>query len=213
MEIKDYTLKLKSGIDDTGRFTGFAAIYGEVDLQGDVIEKSAFKRAISQQGGGFPLLAAHRQETPIGIASLEDSERGPLVHGAIDLQDPDGAVWYRRVKNGLVRGLSIGFSVANPDTIAYIGGVRHIKELRLHEISLVSVPAQPGALITSVKSLADAVRVIDSLPADLDERMMRELRGLQAAIQKRMGMDTSQAIDTALLADLKALALDLRRSA
>lgn len=212
METKDFQLKVKE-LGETGEFTALAAVYGEKDLQDDVIERGAFTRAIAQQGDGYPLLWAHDQALPIGIAKFQDGTRGPLVTGTIDREDPDGEKAYKRVRKGIVKGVSIGFTIPNPDAITYTGGVRHIRELRLHELSLVAIPAQPGALITSVKSLADAVRVIDSLPADLDERIMRELRGLQVAIQKRMGMDTSQAIDTALLADLKALALDLRRSA
>lgn len=209
MEIKDFSLKLKS-IQDGGEFTAYAAVYGVEDLQGDVIEKGAFTRAIAQQpAGGYPLLWSHRQDVPIGLAMLADSDRGPLVNGTIDRTDPEGEIAYQRARKGVVRGVSIGFTIPNPAAIKYKGATRHISELKLHELSLVAIPAQEGAQILTVKSLGDAARILRYLPAELDDAMLRELKGIQDAITKRLAPEAPGGADSALLADVKALAAHL----
>ena len=56
------------------------------------------------------------------------------------------------MKAGVVRGLSIGYSVKrsrrNPDS-----GVRELLDLNLWEISLVTMPANEAAQVTVVKSM------------------------------------------------------------
>ena len=207
MEIKDFHFKLKA-LADAGTFTGLAAEFGVVDLQGDVLERGSFKRAIDQQGDGFPLLWSHRQDMPIGLAKLTDSERGPIVHGSIDLGDPDGARAFRRAKQGIVRGLSIGFDLPNSAAVRYTSeGTRHISELRLHEISLVSVPAQRGAQILEVRSLGDAARVIGGFDA---ERMggpeLAALRSIETHVKRLLDGHHEPAPDAAILADLRDMA-------
>jgi len=211
MEVKDFQFSIK-GIDDAGVFTGLAAIYGVEDLQGDIIERGAFSRAIAQQGAGFPLLWAHKQDVPIGLAKLSDSERGPTVHGTIDREDPDGQTAYRRVKSGVVKGLSIGFTIPNPTAVKYRESVRHLSEIKLHEISLVSVPAQPGAQVLEVRSLGDAARVLGGFDAErMGAAEISALRMIEKHLARLLPADPSAAVYPALLADLRGLAKELRR--
>jgi HK97 family phage prohead protease len=57
------------------------------------------------------------------------------------------------VKEGMVTGLSIGYQ-AVPNATDYKGGVRHLKEVKLREVSVVIFPMNEGALVDplSVKS-------------------------------------------------------------
>ena len=206
MENKDFGLKIK-GLEGTGEFTAFAAVYGVEDLQGDIIERGAFTRVIAQQGTGYPLLWSHKQDVPIGVASLTDAEHGPLVNGHIDRTDPDGEIAYQRARKGVVRGISIGFTLPNADAIKYKGATRHIHELRLHELSLVAIPAQTGATILEVRSLGDAARVIGGFDA---ERMggpeLAALRSIETHVKRLLEGHHEPAPDTAILSDLRDLA-------
>jgi len=208
MENKDYSLRIKA-MTEEGQFTAWAAKYGEVDLQNDVIEKGAFTRSINEAGAaGWPLLWAHDQAQPVGTALLVDHERGPLVEGLIDRDDPAGALAYQRLKKGLARGVSIGFLTPNPDAVKYDrDGVRHIHELKLMELSLVVIPAQPGATIVSVKTLGDAARVIGGFDA---ERMggpeLAALRSIETHVKRLLDGHHEPAPDAAILADLRDMA-------
>jgi uncharacterized protein len=207
MEVKDFAWKLKA-LEDSGRFEGLAAVYGVEDLQGDVIEKGAFTRAISQQpAAGFPLLWAHDQAVPVGLAKLVDGDKGPVVHGEIDRGDVDGERAFQRAKKGVVRGLSIGFSLPNGDAVKYHGSTRHIHELRLHEVSLVAIPAQPGAMILTVKTLGDAARLLDKFPVDrMGAAEVEALEVIQKHVGRLLSASTTTAPDPALLNDLRDLA-------
>lgn len=210
METKDFSLKIKS-IEDSGEITAHAAIYGVEDLQRDVIEKGAFTRAISQQGSGIPFLWSHRQDMPIGTATLQDSDRGPLMKGMIDLEDPDGQRAHQRAKRGIVKGVSICFDIPNQDSITWKGPVRHIHEVRMHEISLVAIPAQPGARILSVKSVAEAARFFDGLT---DERVggeeLEALKVIQKHVNKLLAGHQEPADDPMIVADLRDIVKALR---
>lgn len=207
MEVKDFSLSIKA-IEDSGEFRAVAAAYGVRDLQDDVIEAGAFRKAINEQGDGFPLLWAHDQARPIGLAKLEDSAKGPIVLGAIDKSDPDGSVAYKRVKSGMVRGVSIGFTLPNVDGVKYADGVRYIRELRLHEISVVSVPAQPAAQIIAVKQLGDAMRLMKTFdPAQLAPADLALLLSIDAELKRLI---PKNGISVAMLSELSAFANELQ---
>jgi uncharacterized protein len=56
---------------------------------------------------------------------------------------------YALMKRGVLKGLSIGFDVVR-DTVA--NGIRHLHELKLYEVSVVTFPMNEMASISSVKS-------------------------------------------------------------
>ena len=62
------------------------------------------------------------------------------------------------MREGIIRGLSIGYKSIK-ETMA--GSVRHLREIRLYEGSLVTFGANPEALVTAVKA--------DETAADTDE--------------------------------------------
>jgi len=199
-------------MSEEGQFTAWAAKYGEVDLQNDVIERGAFTRTINEAGAaGWPLLWSHDQGQPVGTAKLVDHDRGPLVEGLIDRTDPSGALAYSRLKKGLARGISVGFLTPNPDAVRYDGdGVRHIHELKLLELSLVVIPAQPGARIITVKTLSDAARILDLCQAEgLGSCEFNALATIQKHVARLMASAPGAADgvpDAVLLDDLRDLA-------
>jgi HK97 family phage prohead protease len=210
MEQTDVALKIK-GLDEKGVFTGYAAVYDVRDYQDDVIHPGAFAKAIAEQAAGYPLLWSHQQAEPIGLAKLQDSTSALVVTGSIDLEDPAGERAYGRVKKGLARGLSIGFTIPRgQDKVSFENGVRHIRELRLHEVSLVTIPAQKEARVVSVKSLGDVRHVLQELQtAEPDADTAAELLEIERSIKSLLSKHTpADKADPALIAELKKLAAD-----
>jgi HK97 family phage prohead protease len=219
MLTRDFPLKVKA-LGDSGAFTGYASSYGQpADLVGDVVEPGAFKQAILQQGLGYPLLWAHLQAEPIGIAKVSDSKDGLVVDGSLLLEDPAAARAYAHLKAGSIKGLSIGYSLPRGEgKVSYADdGTRTLKEVRLHEISLVAIPANPRAQITSVKSLQDVQRVLATMRDATEPEVLSQLHGVNLELKRLLrcdGPDSEDAIreqNEEELAALKILALELAK--
>lgn len=173
-EIKE----LNEESDDFFTFKGFASTFGNIDLVDDVIEPGAFQESIREKEGNgerFPALWQHRMTEPIGVYSqIREDAKGLFVEGKLPKSDTfvSGRV-IPQLKIGSVSKLSIGFSVFDDGSVEMVNGIRHIKKLKLFEVSLVTFPANPEASITEVKGavpfqdlpLADRDRPWDSSAA------------------------------------------------
>ena len=136
-------------INDDGTFEGILSPYGNVDEGGDVVEPGAYTKTLAEKGTVVPLLWQHKQDIPIGELTLEDRPDGLYCKGKLLLDDPDAKKAYLYIKNRIVRGLSIGFESVK-DTVEK--GIRHLREIKLWEGSIVTFPMNLSAVITSVKS-------------------------------------------------------------
>src|SRR5947209_6087057 len=105
---KDFRFELKS-LTAEGTFEGLAAVYGNVDLGGDVIEPGAFQKTLVDKGGEVPILYQHDSSEPIGLGKLSDSREGLVVKGDLVLESPVAAKAYALLKKGVLKGLSIGY--------------------------------------------------------------------------------------------------------
>jgi len=142
MEVKDATPE--------GKFTGLASVYGEVDLGGDVVERGAFKKNL-EENPVVPILWQHQsKEAPIGSGTIRSTKDGLAIDAQLDMEDPLAAFAFRKLKLGLLKGLSIGF---NTITDEVKNGVRHLKEVQLWEVSIVTFPMCLGATVTSLKQM------------------------------------------------------------
>ena len=74
-----------AGDETTGEFTGYAAVFGEPDSFGDVVEPGAFKRSLTEhksQGTQPAMFWQHRQDEPIGVwQEMSEDGRGLKVRG------------------------------------------------------------------------------------------------------------------------------------
>jgi HK97 family phage prohead protease len=214
MDTRDFALKVKA-LEDSGSFSGFASSYGDPpDYVGDVIEPGAFKQAIAQQGRGYPLLWAHQQSEPVGIARISDSQSGLVVDGELLLDDPAAVRAHRHLKAGSIKGLSIGFTVPRGQGKSSYrdDGVRVLREVHLHEISLVAVPANPRATVTSVKTLGDVRHVLTSLrDGDVDDDELSELDAIDRELKRLLvAHDPAEKANAEALRELQGLAAALK---
>jgi len=147
-------IEIKEIDEETGVFKGMASPYGNVDLGGDVVDKGAFKRTIQHRKGVVPLLWQHNSDDPIGVAELEDSEKGLMIQGKLNLGVAKAVEALSLLKQKAIKGLSIGYETVKKDII---DNVRHLKEINLWEVSVVTFPMNPKANVNSVKSAELAV--------------------------------------------------------
>jgi len=149
MDTKSFRFSVKD-IDDQGLFEGYAAVFGNVDRTGDVIERGAFRKTL-QENPQLPILWQHNPAEPIGltVAAVEDN-RGLRVKGQLNLETARGREAYALMKQGVLRGLSIGYDTVKE---AWEGTTRKLKEIRLWEWSLVTFPANPLAQVESIKAV------------------------------------------------------------
>lgn len=140
-------IKAQLAVTDTGQISGVAWPFGSPDRVGDVIEKGAFTAPAS-----LPMLFGHDQTQVIGVwDEIAETADGLTVKGKLLVDDVERAREVRAmIRVGAVSGLSIGFvtKIAKRNAKG-----RTISALELHEISVVAVPAHPGAQITSVKTI------------------------------------------------------------
>jgi len=131
-------------------FEGFASTFGNLDLDSDVIDKGAFRKSLGRR---VPkLLWQHSMDEPLGVFStIEERESGLFVTAKMPLDDTfvSGRV-VPQVKVGSITSMSIGFFITE-STFNRETEIRTIHEVELFEISLVSIPANPQAVITSFK--------------------------------------------------------------
>jgi len=148
MERKTFRLKLND-LDDQGVFTGYAGIFAIEDLQNDIIERGAFKRTLDHSGGSVPILWQHKSDEPIGVGlEAKEDASGLFVRGQLNLDTQKGKEAYSLLKQGAIKGLSIGY---DPVKKEYKDGKRLLKEIKLYEYSVVTFPAQPLANVLDVK--------------------------------------------------------------
>lgn len=139
-----------------GMIEGYASTYGNTDLGGDIVERGAFTQTLMHNNNRIPLLRDHEYTTDalMGVAYLSDDEKGLPFKAMMDLTDPSVASVYGKIKmmadNGLKMGVSIGYQTVKSEPAE--NGVRRLKELALHEISITPFPMNTEATITAAKT-------------------------------------------------------------
>lgn len=162
IEYKSFSFKLDD-VDSQGTIRGYASTFGNVDLGFDVVDKGAFKKSIKEANGVWPILADHNPSKQIGWnMRAEEDDKGLYVEGKLDLNVQDAREKYSLAKSamelGAKMGLSIGYMVIKGEPDREKPMVRHLKELKLFEYSVVTFPMNTEAMITSAKGLGELDR-------------------------------------------------------
>lgn len=141
-----------AGVTGEGRFSGYASVFGEIDLGKDAIEPGAFAQSLARRGaGGVRMLFQHDPAEPIGSwKTIREDARGLYVEGVLAPGVERAREVHQLMKNGALDGLSIGFQTVKAKTDK--GGVRRILEADLWEISIVTFPMLPSARVSNVKN-------------------------------------------------------------
>jgi Escherichia/Staphylococcus phage prohead protease len=138
-------------VGDAGEFTGIASVYGVEDLGGDIVDKGAFTKTVSENPT-IPILWQHQSGEVIGQGEVKESQGKLMISGKLDMEDATAQKAFRKMKNGMIRGLSIGYkSVKSTFEELEDRFIRHLQEVKLFEVSIVTFPMLPAAQITRTK--------------------------------------------------------------
>jgi HK97 family phage prohead protease len=215
MELKTFPLRIKSisdndDDDENGEFSGLASTYGEPpDLGGDVVLKGAFTKSIQSQGKGLPVLWQHRTGQPIGVGKISDQPNGLLLNGKLVMADPVARRAYQHLKAGSVRGLSIGYDPVK--VTPRDDGGRDLHEVRLHEISVVTLPMNPAAQVNGVKALLPVLAMLDTDDLEDDDELLGDLLSLNHYVKRLLPPDRADG-DASRLAWLRGIDEMLKRA-
>jgi len=215
-------LEVKFATDDAavGSFSGYGAVFGNVDSYGDVIAKGAFKDNLREWKKDKRLPAMLVQHGGWGISdmdglaigrwtSMEEDDKGLAVEGKLIALDTErGKIIHSAMREGVLDGLSIGFrakefSLGTKPTEPR----RTLKKIDLVEVSVVQMPANGQARVRSVKS-AEEIKTIREF-----EEFLRDEGGFSHAAAKAIaatGFKAAEPRDED--ADLAALTASVRRN-
>lgn len=169
-------LEVKAITGDDGKVrevTGYAAVFGNVDWFGEVVDRGAFAKTIGER-------------VPKGLVKFFDSHQWngrSLVGTVVEAKEDDRGLWFRatvssapsaqdvavKMAEGHLDRFSFGFDVINesyaedPTTKAL---VRHLTELRLLEVSAAPMPVNEETSLLSVKG--ELGSILDKAPASGD---------------------------------------------
>lgn len=153
--------------DDGGQmtFSGYGAVFGNVDSYGDVIAPGAFAKSLASHvtAGTSPLMFLNHDafgSLPIGRwTQLSEDGYGLKVGGEL-LDTSMGRDTYVALKAGALNGLSIGFRPIAFDMRSKPEDPRRtLKEVDLVEVSVVTLPANQKARVQAVKSMGETMGV------------------------------------------------------
>ena len=151
LEFATYPLELKGPGLKKGQFEGHGAVFGNIDLDGDIIVKGAFKKTLREHenNGTLPQMFWMHQadQVPGKWLEMREDDVGLFAKGEL-LPTTLGKDMKILLDAKAARGLSVGFITRDADWRA--DGVRVIKEIDLVETSLVSLAANPLAKVESV---------------------------------------------------------------
>jgi HK97 family phage prohead protease len=197
-------IELKSAEKD-GTFTGYAAVFGNIDLGYDVIEPGAFKKAKTTSDGKLRIAIGHRLDKLAGKATFSQDDRGLYVEGKLSLGVSYVQDAYELMKDGVLNGLSVGFDILRDgaDYEERSGKyVRVITAAELWEFSLVPFGMNPEALVDSVK--AASIRDFEAQLRGLGYSQA-EAKSLASGGFKALGHRDGGPASETLVPDLKAL--------
>ncbi len=151
LERKTIGFDVKEVDAEEGTFMGYAATFTKhPDSYGDIIEPGAFKKTLKEMKKRIKILWHHDPWEPIGIpVELFEDDKGLFVKGKLSLGVQRAREVLELMKDGVVTEMSIGYMTIKD---AWENDVRHLKEIKLFDVSPVTFAANPDATITGAKA-------------------------------------------------------------
>ena len=179
-----------------GIVKGYGSYFGNKDSDGDVIAKGAYQKTIKENGERVRYLWQHKMDKPIGkIKEMYEDDKGLMFVAEIP-KTTLGNDALELMKAGIVTENSVGIL---PIQKQMKEGFREITEVKLYEISAVTLAANDQAKILDVKGKVDI------------ENEFKRFDALAKLIRKgNISDDMGYAIESELL-KLKSLFIDFTK--
>lgn len=177
MKDRAYSLLEIKQVDEESRVIEGIASTPTPDRMGDVVEPMGAKFALP-----MPLLHQHDHNRPVGhVEFAEPTSKGIPFRAKLvtvdepgELKDRVDLAW-QEVKAGLVRAVSIGFRAIGDQVERLKEGGLRFKEWEWLELSLVTIPANSEATITTIKSF-DRLAMQSDEPLAITAETLNEQR-------------------------------------
>jgi HK97 family phage prohead protease len=142
--------------EKAGIIKGYGSYFGNKDSDNDVIMKGAYKKTIAENGERVKYLYQHDMNQPIGkMTELYEDEKG-LVFVAEIAKTQLGKDVVELMKSGVITENSVGIMPMQKNNK---GDYREITEVKLYEISAVTLAANDQAKILDVKGNVDVEKL------------------------------------------------------
>jgi HK97 family phage prohead protease len=181
---------------------GYCAVAENVDQQGDRIEKKALQGAVEYLKQYQTVLFNHDPDRPIG--KILDAEiQGPKIWVRVQISKSEGDVW-EKITEGIISRFSISGEIedfAMEYDKELKSQIRVIKSFKIHEVSLVSVPANPEAktlVAYMAKALAEAGYKGEANPGDEAASLRKFVDFLRIIMEVTKAMDWKAKITQAI---------------
>jgi hypothetical protein len=143
--------------EKAGIVKGYASVFDNIDSDGDIIKKGAYQKTIKENGYRVKYLYQHDMDKPLGkMVHLEEDENGLMFEASIP-KTQLGKDVVELIKAGVITENSVGIlpivKSMNQE------GYREINEVKLFEVSAVTLAANDAALILDVKGNVDMQKV------------------------------------------------------
>jgi len=191
-----------AGDGSPGEFSGYGAVFGNVDSYGDVIAKGAFRDTLREWKKDKrlpPMLVQHggwgfgdMDGLAIGRWTyMEEDEKGLFVEGKlVNLDTERGKTIYGLMKEDVLDGMSIGYRAKEFSLGTKPGEPRRtLKKIDLFEVSIVQMPANGQSRVKTVKSARDINTIRDF------EDFLRDAGGFSNAQAKAIASRGFKATD------------------
>ena len=190
-EVRVQPLEVKLASGDAMAFSGYGAMFGNVDAYGDVIAPGAFAKTLRQakSDGVWPaMLLQHGSmlggddNMPVGVwTDMAEDERGLRVEGVLadTARGRDAYTLLKMEPRPAISGMSIGFRAvewtmrSRPEEPR-----RTLKAVDLFEVSLVTFPANAKARVDHVKAIGPDMTIREF------EEFLRDEGGFSRAAAK-----------------------------
>jgi len=227
--LKELKLAPPVGGVDVMEFSGYGAVFGNIDAYGDVIDPGAFAHfladvksgaqpwpAMLSQHGGYGMSADDM--TPIGIWTEMSADGTGLKMTGKLADTPRGREMHALMKmtpRPALDGLSIGYIAkesvprSKPEEPR-----RTLKRVDVVEVSPVTFPANRKARVQSVKGIEDFLSIteIEEYLRDVGGFSIRESKTIISAIKSQGSRDASGDTGPRDAAELKAVMDALNRN-
>jgi len=167
MLTKGFDLGFKDADTKQGIVTGYFAMFGNKDLDGDIIDRGAFSKTIQERGPGGKQLIKYlmdhdKTKVVAKVNVLQEDEKGLYYEAKIGLHNA-GQDFLKMVISDLINQHSFGYKVIKDEYDQQMKANR-LKEVFMWEGSAVQfLGANPETSMIGLKSFEDALDYFDRL--------------------------------------------------
>ena len=164
---KGFDIGFKDADTRQGIVTGYFAMFGNKDLDGDIIERGAFAKTISERGPNGKqlikyLLDHDKNKVVAKITNLMEDEKGLYYEARIGSHSA-GQDFLKMIESDLINQHSFGFRTIK-EQYDQQAKANRIKEVFLYEGSAVQfLGANPETSFIGLKSETDVMQYLDTL--------------------------------------------------